>query len=273
MHLGGHVSIAGSFDKCIDRIAEIGGNCLMTFASSPRSLQFKNIDPKLIQKYLDKKDESGIGPHFFHGVYLVNLASKSKSYLKASINSLIFYQQLAGEINAVGTIFHIGSHMGEGLEKTIDQVVAAINFTLDSSPKGVRLILENAAGQGGAIGEKFEDLAQIISRVGDKSKIGVCLDTQHCFAAGYTLDTVLEKFDRIIGLKRLSVIHLNDSKTEFGSKIDRHENIGLGKIGEVSLAKFASDARLKTIPFILEVPGDGNGPRKQDIDTLKSMLS
>ena len=273
MHLGAHVSIAGGFDKCLDRISQIGGNTLMTFASSPRSLKFKAPNQTKINKYLEKKSKLDIGPHFFHGVYLVNLASDSKSYLRASIDSLVFYQQLAGEIGAVGTIFHIGSHKGAGLEKTIDQVVAAINYILDSSPKGVRLILENAAGQGGAIGEKFDELGRIISRVGDRSKIGVCLDTQHSFAAGYTLETALDKFDKVIGLKHLKVIHLNDSKSEFGSKVDRHANLDEGKIGKVSLAKFASDSRLKTIPLILEVPGAGSGPRKTDIDTLKSMVS
>ena len=273
MYLGAHVSIAGGFDKCLDRIADLGGNCLMTFASSPRSLQYKNLDPKLVEKYLAKKAQYKIGPHFFHGVYLVNLASQSKSYLKSSVNSLVFYQQTAGDIGAVGTIFHIGSHKGAGLSETLDQIVASINFILDSSPKGIRLILENAAGQGGTIGEKFDDLIKIIGRVGDKSKIGICLDTQHAFAAGYPLDTLLTKFDSVIGLKHLSVIHLNDSKTDFGSHVDRHANLGEGKIGLENLEKFANDSRLQSIPLILEVPGSGLGPRKSDIDTLKSLLT
>ena len=272
MLVGAHVSIAGGFDRCLDRAVDLGANCLMTFASSPRTLQHKNIDPSQIKKYLAKKEELKIGPHFFHGVYLVNLATGNKDNLRAGINSLIFYQRLAGEINAVGTIFHVGSHKGLGLSGTIDQVVQAVNFILDSSPKGTRLILENAAGQGGTIGEKFEDLAQIISRVGDKPKIGVCLDTQHAFAAGHNLDTVLDKFDRIIGNKYLSVIHFNDSKTDFGSHVDRHANIGEGKIGINLLQKIVTDYRLKTIPLILEVPGAGDGPRKQDIDILKSLV-
>ena len=272
MHLGAHVSIAGGFDKCLDRISDIGGNCLMTFASSPRSLQTKSVPPDIIEKYLDKKKKMGIGPHFFHGVYLVNLATDDPKYIKVSRDSLIFYQQLAGEIGAVGTIFHIGSHKGRGLRETINQIVAAINFVLDSSPKGIRLILENAAGHSGTVGSTFDELADIISRVGDKSKIGVCLDTQHCFASGVSLDTALTEFDHSIGLKRLSVIHLNDSKTDFGSHVDRHENLGEGKIGPDSLKKFITDPRLANIPIILEVPGAGDGPRKHDIDVLKSLI-
>lgn len=281
MYLGAHVSIAGSFDKCLDRAVDLGANCLMTFASSPRSLQHKNFDPEQINRYLTKKKELEIGPHFFHGVYLVNLATGSKDNLRSGVNSLVFYQRLAGDIGAVGTIFHIGSFTrrspgvgGHLPTETINQIVRAVNFILDSSPKGTKLILENAAGQGGTIGEKFEDLAQIIGRVGDKPKIGVCLDTQHAFAAGYDLDTVLDKFDRAIGFKYLSAIHLNDSKSDFASHVDRHANLGEGKIGLKSLRTLIHNPQLTThnIPLILEVPGSGDGPRKTDIDTLKSLV-
>src|SRR3989338_8441134 len=149
MYLGAHVSIAGGFDKCIDRIHDMGGNCLMTFASSPRSLSTKKYSDAEIQKYLTKKQQFKIGPHFFHGVYLVNLATNKKSNLNAGIDSLIFYQQFAAQINAVGTIFHIGSHQGRGFADSLNQIVTAINYVLDSSPKGIRLILENTAGHAG----------------------------------------------------------------------------------------------------------------------------
>lgn len=243
----------------------------MTFASSPRSLQYKDIDPKTIASYLAKKKSANIGPHFFHGVYLANLAAESKSHLKISMDSLIFYQRLAGEIGGVGTILHIGSHKGVGFEKVLSQIIASVNYILDSSPKGIRLILENAAGQNGTIGS-LKELAQIIGRVGDKSKIGVCLDTQHAFAGGIKIETLLDQFDQIVGIKHLSVIHLNDSKSDFGSHLDRHENLGEGKIGIEPLRKFLADSRLKNIPIIIEVPGSGAGPRKEDIDTLKSLV-
>ncbi len=272
MYLGAHTSIAGSFDKCLDRISDLGGNCLMTFASSPRSLTTKDLPQKTIDIYLAKKNKLNIGPHFFHGVYLINLASEKKSYLKVSIDSLIFYQQLAGAIGGVGTIFHIGSHKGLGLPEVIDQVVQAINEVLDNTPKGTRLFLENAAGAAGTIGSTFEELAGIMARIGDKSKIGICLDTQHAWASGYTLDTVLAKFDQVIGLKYLRVIHLNDSKTDFESHVDRHENLGKGKIGKDALQAFINDKRLANIPFILEVPGRGEGPTKSDLDSLKKMI-
>jgi deoxyribonuclease-4 len=273
MYIGAHVSIAGGFDKCLDRISDLGGNCLMTFASSPRSLTTRELSSDQIKTYLEKKEKLGIGPHFFHGVYLVNLASENVQNLKASTDSLIFYQQLAGEIGAIGTIFHIGSHKGIGLPDTLNQIVRSINMVLDSSPKGIKLILENCAGQGGTIGEKFEELELIINRIGDKSKLGICLDTQHAYAAGYDLTTILDKFDHIIGRKHLTVIHMNDSLVEFDSHKDRHANIGEGLIGIENIKKFLNDPRLKEIPVILETPGeDDSGPRKKDIDLLKSMV-
>jgi deoxyribonuclease-4 len=272
VYLGAHVSIAGGFDKCLDRISAMGGNCLMTFASSPRSLKFTPIPESSLAAYAHKKSAFNIGPHFFHGIYLVNLATPDPKLLDLSIQSLIGYQQLAGQIGAVGTIFHIGSHKGRGLSETIDQIVAAINYILDSSPKNTRLILENAAGHTGTVGATFEELAQIISRIGDKPKIGVCLDTQHCFASGVPISKAITSFSQIIGLKHLSVIHLNDSKTDFASHVDRHENLGQGKIGQTDLKEFLADPRLADIPIILEVPGDGSGPTKPDIDLLKSWI-
>lgn len=271
--LGAHVSISGSFDQCIDRIHHLGGNTLMTFASSPRSMKTKEFSPEVISKYKQKKAELSIGPHFFHGIYLINLATKSKDLLKASQDSLIFYQRFAYQIGAVGTIFHIGSHQGRTIRDVFNQVVSSVNFILDSSPKGTKLILENAAGHGGTIGADFEELSEIISRVGDKSKIGVCLDTQHAFASGYDLDTLLDRFHKDVGIKHLKVIHLNDSKTDFNSHVDRHENLGKGKIGRETLKQFVNDERLKKIPIILEVPGlDSSGPRKVDLNTLKSFF-
>lgn len=264
-YLGCHISIAGGFDKCIDRIAERGGNCLMTFASSPRSLQTKPLSDADIEVYLEKKKMFKIGPHFFHGVYLVNLATDKDDYLKASVESLRFYQDLAAKIDGEGTIFHLGSGVGE-------KTVVGLNRVLAATPKGVKLFLENAAGQGQTMGKTFEQLAQLINAVEEPEKIGVCLDTQHAFAAGYDLTKVLDDFNRIIGLKYLNVIHLNDSKTEFGSNVDRHENLGDGKIGSKLLKQFINDPRLKDVPFILEVPGDGDGPRKEDIDSLKKMV-
>ena len=274
MYIGAHVSIAGGFDKCIERASKMGSNCLMTFASSPRSLKYQAPSDKVIENYKKEKTKYEMGPHFFHAPYLVNLASDDKSYVNASRDLLISYQQLAGDIGGAGTIFHVGSHKGSGFETKITQIVTTINYILDSSPRGTRLILENAAGQAGTIGATLTELREIIDRVGDKPKIGVCLDTQHAWASGIPLDKLLDMFIHEVGIKYLAAIHFNDSKTEFDSHVDRHENLGQGKIGKDILRKFAQncDAKVKNCPLILEVPGDGDGPRKKDIDYLKKIV-
>lgn len=274
MYIGAHLSIAGGFEKCIERASKLGANCLMTFASSPRSLKYQETTDKTIEKYKLEKAKYEMGPHFFHAPYLVNLASEDKNYVNASRDLLISYQQLAGEIGGAGTIFHIGSHKGSGFESKITQIVTAINYILDSSPRGVKLILENAAGQAGTIGASLTELREIIDRVGDKPKIGVCLDTQHAFASGIPLDKMLDLFTHEVGLKYLAAIHFNDSKTDFDSHVDRHENLGVGKIGKEVLKKFAlsCQSKIKNCPLILEVPGDGDGPRKKDVDYLKKLI-
>jgi len=259
-YLGAHVSIAGGFDKCITRASEMGANCLMTFASSPRSLQYKEVDTGNYQK---------IGPHFFHAPYLVNLASANPDYLQAGINLLSFYQNLSSRIGGAGTIFHIGSSP----QPDLNQVALAIIKTQQQSGDLVPIILENSAGQANSIGANLSEIEDLVNNLKSKIKnFGVCLDTQHLFASGITLESALDKFNEQIGLHHLKVIHLNDSKTDFGSHVDRHENLGSGKIGLESIKKFVNDPRLKNIPFILEVPGAGDGPQKRDIDTLKSLI-
>jgi apurinic endonuclease APN1 len=229
----------------------------MTFASSPRSLQKREFTIEEIENYLAKKRESNIGSHFFHAPYLVKLVGKS-DYVAASIDLLNFYQDIAEKISGAGTIFHIGdSNL---------QNVPAIQQIVTSHPK-VKLILEGPANG------SLEDLAKLIANCKlPTANLGVCLDTQHTFASGEKLETILDKFDQLIGLKYLSVIHLNDSKTDFGSKVDRHENLGQGKIGESILKSFIKDPRIQHVPLILEVPGAGDGPRKEDIDKLKELV-
>ena len=142
--------------------------------------------------------------------------------------------------------------------------MTSINYVLDSSPKGIRLILENT------VNFTLVQLREIIDRIGDKPKIGICLDTQHAFASGIPLAKLLDQFTHEVGLKYLAAIHFNDSKTDFGSGVDRHENLGEGKIGRDALKEFINDKRLANIPIILEVPGDGEGPRKKTLTISRS---
>jgi deoxyribonuclease-4 len=281
MIIGAHVSIAGGFDKSIDRALDIGANAVQTFASSPRSLKYSELPGDIIEKYKQKKANSSFGPHFFHGVYLVNLATEKKDYLKVSIDSLIHYQKTAGQISGEGTIFHIGSHKGVGFDAVKDQVVNAVNQVLDKTPDGVTLFLENAAGHKGVIGSDLNELGWIVDNVDPnlKSKLAICIDTQHAFASGYDLrtkqgiDQLIRDSEKAFGWDKVKVIHANDSIPEFHSHKDRHQNIGEGEIGEAGFKLILNHPKLSDLPFLLEVPGESkSGPRKIDLEKLKSLI-
>lgn len=195
---------------------------------------------------------------------------------------------MAAQLQMAGVIFHLGSHKGIGFEKCLNQIVKAIHTILATVTTNLPidqnavtkpyLILETSAGAGGNIGGRFEELGKILKAVSDE-RLKVCLDTQHTFTAGYDLasklglEKTLFEFNKEIGLKNLAVIHLNDSKTELASQKDRHENIGEGFIGTKGFARIINHPKLKSIPFILEVPGfSGNGPDRENIQMLKNLV-
>lgn len=282
MIIGAHVSIAGGLDTCVERAQALGAEAFQTFASSPRSLKYSPITDEMVTSYLEKKRKAKLGPHFFHGVYLVNLASEKPEYVSASVASLVFYQRLAGAIGGEGTIFHLGSHKGGGFEKVRGQMVQALEKVLNETPAGVRLYLENAAGHAGAVGDDFADLGWLIQHLSplSRKKVAVCLDTQHAFAFGYDvrqpegIKRMLKDFDQEVGLEYLQVIHANDSKIVCGGKRDRHENIGEGEIGNEGFRLLLHHPVLKKLPFILEVPGSNkSGPRREDVLKLKKLAA
>jgi deoxyribonuclease-4 len=284
MLLGAHVSIAGGIDKAIERGELIGANCIQTFASSPRTLQFSTYPETTINSYLESKKNSSIQNHVFHAIYLVNLASEKIDYVNISIESLTKYQQLAGILGVMGTILHVGSHKGVGFDQVKNQVGKAIATVIKDSPPTTTLLIENAAGHSGTIGQTLEELVELMElsvKAGANTRqIGFCLDTQHAFASGVDgrseekLDEFLNNFDRQIGLSFLKIIHLNDSKVTFDSHKDRHENVGDGFLGNLGLTHWLKHPKLTHLPFILEVPGiEGNGPGKEDMNRLKALMN
>lgn len=282
MQIGGHVSIAGGFDKSIDRASAIGATILQTFASSPRSLKTTDFPNEIVDLYLEKKTNSNMGDHFFHGVYLVNLASESASYVSASIDSLVFYQKFAARIHGAGTIFHLGSHKGAGFQVVKKQVGLAIEKVLSQTPDGVTLFLENAAGQSGAIGADLSELRELYDGISSKElqlKLKVCYDTQHGFASGYdvrdesSVKETVGKIESQLGIDLIGAIHANDSMVEFDSHRDRHENIGQGQIGKEGFRAVVQHSKLRDLPFLLEVPGkDKAGPNEAELNTLKDLF-
>ncbi|MDO8751448.1 MAG: deoxyribonuclease IV [Dehalococcoidia bacterium] len=277
MRLGAHVSTAGGLDKAVDRAAGLGAEALQCFASSPQGWAFKPIPEEQALAFRQKAQAAGIGPVFLHGIYLTNLGTEIKENLSKGITSLVNYMQVASAIGAAGVIFHGGSHKGAGYDGIFKQTVDSLKTVLAQSPHDVLLIIENAAGMGNHIGSKFHEIGRIMQAVGD-SRMKVCLDTQHTFAAGYSIvtpegvDETIKEFDREIGLTNLAAVHANDSKTPFQSGVDRHENIGQGQMGADAFVAIMGHPAFRDVPFILEVPGfENKGPDKQNMDILKEL--
>ena len=277
MRLGAHVSAAGGLDKAIDRGVEIGCEAIQIFPSPPQGWVFKPASEDLIATFRRKAGEAGISPVFFHGIYLINLGTPKQDNLEKGMDSLIKYLNLAAQLDAVGVIFHPGSHGGAGYDAIFEQTVTSIHHVLRESAEGPWLTLENTAGMGQHIGASFEELGKIVKAV-DSPRIKVCLDTQHCFAAGYDVstkegvDAMVAEFDRHVGLEELVAVHANDSKRVLGAGVDRHENIGQGYIGLAGFEYIMAHPAFRNVPFYLEVPGmENKGPDKANLDILKEI--
>jgi deoxyribonuclease-4 len=274
--IGAHVSAAQSLSLSFDRAQAIGAECTQIFISPPQQWAKTNHSDEEIKEYRKKCETSNIQPNFIHSTYLINLASDNPENLAKSVDWLIYAQKTAEKLGINGTIFHIGSAKKLGKELAIKQVIQSIKEILKNSGQ-VNLILENSARAGELIGDQFSELGEIVKAIGDP-RVKICLDTQHAFASGYDLRTMeglnqtLAEFDREVGLEKLVAIHANDSKTELGSNRDRHENIGQGLIGLDGFKNMINHPALKNLPFILEVPGDGVGPDKNNIQLLKSLI-
>ena len=277
MRLGAHISTAGGLDKAIDRGVEIGCETIQIFGSPPQGWAFKPLAPDQAETFRRKAKEADITPVFFHAIYLINLGTPNEQNLEKGMTSLINYMNLAADIDARGVIFHPGSHGGAGYDAIFEQTVTSIKHVLDESPEGPLLTLENTAGMGQHIGASFDELGSIIRAV-NSPRLGVCLDTQHSFAAGYNVstkdgvDAMIAEFDQHIGLEKLVAVHANDSKRPFGSGVDRHENIGQGFIGLEGFERIMAHPAFHQLPFFLEVPGlENKGPDRANLDLLKEI--
>ena len=276
MKLGAHVSTAGGIDKAIDRAQEIGAETVQVFASSPRAWGFKPVPAEKAAAFREKSKTAGISPAFLHAIYLVNLGGPP-DLVRKSVASLSDHMNVAAQIGASGVVFHCGSHKGAGFDAVLDQAAAAIQEVLSNTPEETWLIIENSAGMGFHVGASFGEIGRLIEAVASP-RVMVCMDTQHTYAAGYDLadagaiDGVMDEFDREIGLSRLVAVHANDAKVEFGSGVDRHENIGDGHIGIAGFETIMGHSAFRDLPFLLEVPGmDKKGPDRENLERLKEV--
>ena len=269
--LGLHLSIAGSIDRVVDRAVERGCDTLQMFSRNPRGWRSKKLGFREVESFRKKLKQSGIWPVIIHTPYLLNLASPKEDVYRKSVEALGDELRRAGELGVPYVVTHLGSHLGHGKKEGFKRIIASVNNSFSEVDNKVVLLLENTAGTRNSTGSSFEDIEYIASRIKDRERIGVCLDTAHAFAAGYDLvsrgavEHTLQRFDETIGLKELKLVHLNDSKEGLGSRLDRHEHIGLGKIGERGFRNILKSP-LGRLPLILETPVD---ERRNDVENLR----
>ena len=273
LRLGLHVSIEGELDQAVDRALERGCNTMQMFTRNPRGWQFKALDPSVIECFGTKLAGSGIEPVFSHMPYLSNLASPKEAVYSLSVKALKAELKRCIQLRIPYAVTHMGSDLGLGKVAGLKRIVVAINSALEESPGETVVLLENTAGTKNSMGSSFEDVRRVLDAIAQSERVGVCLDTCHAFAAGYDLVTptaierTLGRFKDVIGLNRLKVIHLNDSVGGLGSHLDRHEHIGLGKIGEDGFRNILRSP-LRRLPLILETPID---QRRSDVGNLQKV--
>lgn len=275
--IGAHVSVAGGLLNAIPRAIKIGANCMQIFSSPPqqwRSSTYSEAEMEAFQKEVREKD---LLPVFVHAVYLINLASDNPIIVRRSRDALILDMQFAEKIGAQGVIFHIGSHPLGWAQGKRSQLINVFESILRNTPKGTLLIVENSAGSGTKIGSTTEQLAQIKSDI-KNPRLKFCVDTAHAFEAGYDLRTkesievFVQKIEDAISWDDVVCVHTNDSKTDLGSNVDRHENIAEGKIGLGGFRALLEESRLKEIPLVIETPGfDREGPDAKNIKILQKL--
>ncbi|MEX0668117.1 MAG: deoxyribonuclease IV [Candidatus Saccharimonadales bacterium] len=278
MVIGLHVSASGGVVKAPERAAAEGGQALQIFAGSPRMWRETIYTPEQGDEFRKNMAEYGINLGFIHVMYLTSYATTDEEHRNKSINAYITALKNCDTLGLKGAVTHLGSHKGAGFKQALPNVAKSLKQVLESDTKA-EVILENSAGSGGNVGNSFEELAAIIDACDNHPRLKVCLDTAHVFTSGYDIrtkedwDKTILKFDKTIGLDRLAVMHINDSKADIDSRVDRHENIGDGFIGKEAFRTIVNDERLQDVAGILEVPGiGGNGPDKENVDRLKALV-
>ena len=260
--VGAHVSAAGGVDKAPLNAETIGARAFALFTRNQRQWTAKPLAAGEIEDFRKNCRKGGYGPAqiLAHDSYLINLGHPEREALVKSRSAFIEEMRRCESLGITLLNFHPGSHLRNSSEKEcLDRIAESIDIAL-SETKEVTAVIENTAGQGSNLGFRFEQIARIVSQVRENNRVGVCLDTAHAFAAGYDLRTpgafasTLEAFDRLIGLRYLRGVHLNDSKADMGSRVDRHAPIGKGKIGLEAFRFLMNDVRFEGIPLILETP-------------------
>jgi deoxyribonuclease-4 len=274
--LGAHMSIAGGVHMAIDRACSINCTAMQMFVKNNMQWFARPLTPEEIFSFLEHRQRGQLLSVFAHANYLINLAATNPDFHANSIRALSEELTRADQLDLPFLVLHPGAHLGAGEEAGLDKIIASIDRVFRKTPKiRTRIALETTAGQGSSLGYAFEQIAHIIDNVREPERLAVCLDTAHVFAAGYDIGSepatrrMFREFDRVVGLNCLAAIHLNDSKTARGSRVDRHEHIGKGKIGLAAFRLIMRDPRLRKIPKVLETPKGKD--LREDVENLKTL--
>ncbi len=275
--IGAHTSIAGGFDKAVERAEEIGCTAMQIFTKSNKSYFAKKIDEESVIAFKERLKDSQVKYVMAHSAYLINIGSKNYDTRERSVKSLAHELERIQVIGIPHLVIHPGSHLGAGEEECIEKFADGLDKVFKKVSGDGMILLETAAGQGTNVGYTFKQIRQIYDACHYKKRLGVCLDTCHIFAAGYDIATekgyesMWKEFKRVVGISRLKAIHLNDSKMACGSKKDRHASLGTGEIPMRTFGHIMRDKSLTKIPKILETPD----PDKyaDEIQSLKRMAS
>jgi deoxyribonuclease IV len=276
--LGAHMSIGGGVYTAIERGCSIKCTAIQIFVKNNMQWFARPLSREEIRAFLEHRQRGELLSIFAHANYLINLATTSPQFLANSIRALSEELTRADQLELPFLVLHPGAHLGAGEEAGLDKIVDSINRVFGKIPKvKTRIALETTAGQGSCLGHRFEQIASIIESVREPERLCVCLDTAHVFAAGYDIGTeagvkkTFRQFDRVIGLERLAAIHVNDSKTARGSRVDRHQHIGKGQIGLDAFRFIMRDRRFRKVPKVLETPKGKE--MREDVANLKRLRS
>jgi deoxyribonuclease IV len=275
MKIGCHVSIADSIDLSVDRASAIGCDTFQIFTRNPRMWKARNISEEEIAVFKEKLGQTDISPVVSHMPYLPNLSSSNSKPYKRSIDALRLELERCNLLDIPFLVTHLGSHLGKGKEQGQKQIVNAIDKAVSGLDKHPMLLLENTSGKTNEVGSTFIEIGEIIDRI-STDHIGVCFDTCHAYARGYDistangLDDTINEIESNVGMNKIKIVHLNDSKGELGSRMDRHDHIGMGNIGEKGFHNFLS-SQFNDKPLILETPIDEFRSDKDNVEKARAL--
>ncbi|MFZ1898803.1 deoxyribonuclease IV [Methanoregula sp.] len=276
--VGVHVSIAGSLDLAVDRAKDAGCDVFQMFSRNPRGWGFKPLSENDCALFRQKIKTTGLLP-VDHMPYLPNLASPKNEIWEKSVQTLQAELDRCGRLGIPYLVTHLGHHLGDGIAGGRTRVIKAVNRTLAGSDNAVMLLLENTAGEKNSVGSSFEHIRAIIDGIEKSDRIGICFDTCHAFAAGYELRTkegleaTLGQLDGTLGIGRLKVIHVNDTKGDLGSGLDRHEHIGMGFIGEEGFRHILHHPVFAPLPLVCETPVDDRRDDRGNIGKVRELAA